>query len=348
MSTNTNGILLVKSKDEKRKDWLDVFEMLNSPDKVESVDKEYTAISYYNNEDDNNILLEEAAKSLVEEYEVESILLCKIVFDYGVSITLYKNRKEIELWSEDDGVFGNSNMKLSEQTNDLLTTVFSDQYLETMAYESHLKTLHTFSKNYKEKTDSLAKRPIRSETPKFGYGKNYYDETAIIRIKIKDKLNRAKVVEVFSEAIGLKTKDEKNKFQNKFISLFDHEHKIKWCSLYDKYDNYWLNGPQKLLEGLRFVFEEDGCVYFGFDVAESIGAKKGIQYLESVENLIIIFGLIKGVSKLWLKARINEDSTTEMYSIDPVAGYNHPLITEVPITTDSEWPPLDKKKCINQ
>lgn len=180
----------------------------------------------------------------------------------------------------------------------------------------------------KEKQDYLKKA--------LDYGKNRASETALIRFQIKGKANRSKVREMFEKYINIKDTNAFKLFSVAFEELAtSNTHIITWSKIREIQSESWVETPENLIYGLRFLVEQDNFLYLGFDI-ENLDIHCNRSMNIDLENLITQLTTLSGVNKTWIKYRPGKQTTRERYLYYPDSG-RPPSVRVQELTTDYEW-----------
>jgi len=212
---------------------------------------------------------------------------------------------------------------------------------ETIFYTLRNKEIEEFEskeslEEYKaELLHSRARSNKAKEKFQFDFGRPKTNRTALVRLNIRNKAQRNNIVSLFNSAIGIKSKEEYSKFIDEFQAFVICENRdVKWCAFKRQGAKHWqYEGPESLINGLKFTFVDRTFVFLGFDT----------QYLpehektdDSIENFIFVLSNLIGVSKTWIKLRLGENTAKEKYIYHPGMG-DEPIVLRRDITCDSEW-----------
>ena len=173
----------------------------------------------------------------------------------------------------------------------------------------------------------------------FDYGKNREDKTALVRLDVKAKGKRKAIIEIFTTALKLKVEDRLEQFTKDFNALIGtSEHvDMKWCGYKWKDAKFYHVGPDKLINGIKFVVEEDKYVYLGFDLEDIPLSGPKISVDTALENLVSVFTCLPGADRAKIKFRIENDSKTEIFVSDPPPWGDDPFAQHQDLSSDHEW-----------
>jgi len=211
-------------------------------------------------------------------------------------------------------------------------------------------------KKVKKPTTSPKKRIPKDKSPSekqlnlvksFDYGKSGKANTAIIRLLIRKKANRKIVRELFEKYINIRSNNEFIEFSNSFDNLVSSETStIRWCKYTKHESDESFKGPEKIINDLAFVVEQDNYIYLGFNI-ENLGLKKGRSIDNAFEHLTIIIDALDGVNKTWIKCRLGnkwinhllgEGFASEYFIYFPEGG--SPQLLDRDLTEDYLWPQI--------
>ena len=172
---------------------------------------------------------------------------------------------------------------------------FDSFYNEIKIKDSGSST-HTKKKLAAPKSKPQEKSHDPKGTPSFNYNKHRESETAIIRLQVRRKLQRAKIRDMFEKIIGLAPKRRVDKFSLDFDLMVDSEtQEVRWCKLRLEDGDRWFLGPENLICGLVFVLEQDNFLYLGFDLQGlNLHGERPVE--RDLLHLILIFNSIDGVN----------------------------------------------------
>lgn len=169
------------------------------------------------------------------------------------------------------------------------------------------------------------------------YGKDKACKTAIVRMLIRGKSKRNGVRDVFEKALSIAPMDSLSKFSDSFEGLVGSESLIvSWCKYKKSEDGPWINGPENLIFGIKFVEEQNNYLYLGFDL-ESIEIHDGRPIDKDLRSLILILDSIDGVNRTWIKYRPGQNTIVERYIYYP-NGSRAPHVVLNDLTEDNLWP----------
>lgn len=181
-------------------------------------------------------------------------------------------------------------------------------------------------------------------------------ERSIIRLKVKAKRKRANLLELFRRFCVFD--GQINEFKEAFLShVSPKDRKIfSWCHLNDKKNDFELRGPEDLILTLIDVVESEDYILLQFDLSKLDIFNSLLKcYFEedylatinemvrnsvnksSLENLGIILSGLDGVSKVWMKFRLDYIPGCELYYFDPGCG-DGPVMLERKFKEDNDWP----------
>ena len=169
----------------------------------------------------------------------------------------------------------------------------------------------------------------------FDYGKDRNCETALVRLQIRRKQQRANIRGLFEST--LIADDKLSAFSKGFDQLVVSEtHEIRWCKLRPLNSERWLDSSKNLISSMIFVVEQDNYLYLGFDLKD-IDLNEECPIDQNLKRLILIFNSIDGVNKVWIKCRPGKNTITERYLYYPDAD-REPDVSRRELTNDNEWP----------
>lgn len=331
MSTATQCIALIKTKDQditkhffSGDDYKGSFEGMSFPDILDNYEENYVvAASYLDSEEDFSQEYIGLCKKIINSKEVEKIILCELMSDYGVYISQFIKSKKESMWYIED--CDDSVTSLSPSQDSELTALFPCGAYDFGKIDYYIKALSQI-KEYKPK-----KTMRKKQNPLFDYQKDRNSETTIARMKFtpKNAKNRDRTFEIFKQLKD--TNIEENIFLEELI--FDQE-KLSHFKYYyddepDRLDRLFKN-LINIISGLKFVVKEKNFIYIGFDL-------ENLLNVYNMHHLTQLLSLIKGVSKTWVKLRHEKDSKTEVYEINPVDWNNGELIVRAPLSFETEW-----------
>lgn len=173
----------------------------------------------------------------------------------------------------------------------------------------------------------------------FDYGKPRTNKTALIRLDVVKGEKREPIAELFRKAVGKKTQVKRNK-PSMLLALPSGSdlHDVRWCAFKRKDETEWYHGPDALINGLVFYYEESNSIYLGFDL-DGIEPTSEYGWENDIENLVYVLYYVDGVKKVWVKLRPFTYSACELYTYYPGTG-DSVFVTGKVMVADSEWPRL--------
>ena len=230
MSSTTQGIILIKTKNQNNlkslfsgDNYKNSFAEMGSPDSLDNYEKDYVVCTYLDDEADFSQEYQDLCRKLISTEDVEKVILCELVPDYGVYISQFISPEKSSIWSMD--VCDDSVSSLSPSQDTEFMQLFPCGGYDLGKIDSYIKALSKI-KEYKPK-----KAIIKKENPLFDYQKERNSETTIARIRFTPKniKNRDRTFEIFTQ---LNESDfEDNSFLEKLV--FDPEDLSHFMYYYD-------------------------------------------------------------------------------------------------------------------
>jgi hypothetical protein len=173
------------------------------------------------------------------------------------------------------------------------------------------------------------------------YGQPRDHHTACLRLKVAGRPTRERLAEVFDAFLrSARSPADVEQFEQRLRPLFQvREHVAEWARFRWKDQERWFEGPRALIGGLRFVVDDGAHLVLGFDIRGVPGFEDVFALDDTVTTLLFSLHHLRGVSRVWLKARLDDKSTEEAYSTWPFPT-DAPVATTQPLTAEDDWPPM--------